>query len=445
MSAPEMSSFGMPQRMTEISGIPWEATLNRQVSQGSSVGHPHSMNEFYPQLFVTEPIGGSGGKLPKEVVKAQIAAPAPQSRPAANFQRPSFGFGAGPKACTQCGTTRTPQWREGPLGPKTLCNACGVKRVRQMRLHTEGNKRRPSQSKPAAPAASVQSLKATSSGALSSDSLDDMPLTMDASDAEANIVKRPVRKAAARAASRTAEFAASGDWPEDDETSPVHRGARLPYLNCDESDDESGEENSDSAEEVAWAPVQRHPAPPSPMVTIGVECAAAVNLLTMSAKDKDAEHRIGSSQAGASSSAPAQQSGGDSQAQQQMTVEQAQMNSANYVAMANAMKYNYELPIYEKALSGLQETLRTLPPAKHMEYMMLKEEVDTSTRESAAADAAVAAVAKILAIKQAAAIRARTANARAVKKMHQYLSTLDDENNAWLRAAAPAQKKRRST
>lgn len=31
------------------------------------------------------------------------------------------------KACTQCGTTKTPQWREGPLGPKTLCNACGVK------------------------------------------------------------------------------------------------------------------------------------------------------------------------------------------------------------------------------------------------------------------------------------------------------------------------------
>jgi hypothetical protein len=24
------------------------------------------------------------------------------------------------KACLQCGTTRTPQWREGPYGPKTL-------------------------------------------------------------------------------------------------------------------------------------------------------------------------------------------------------------------------------------------------------------------------------------------------------------------------------------
>lgn len=42
------------------------------------------------------------------------------------------------KACMQCGTTRTPQWREGPYGPKTLCNACGVKRVRAMKAAQQG-------------------------------------------------------------------------------------------------------------------------------------------------------------------------------------------------------------------------------------------------------------------------------------------------------------------
>lgn len=29
--------------------------------------------------------------------------------------------------CTQCSTTTTPVWRAGPCGPKTLCNACGVR------------------------------------------------------------------------------------------------------------------------------------------------------------------------------------------------------------------------------------------------------------------------------------------------------------------------------
>ncbi|KAL0872581.1 hypothetical protein Bca101_022286 [Brassica carinata] len=32
------------------------------------------------------------------------------------------------RSCSHCGTnTTTPQWRTGPVGPKTLCNACGVR------------------------------------------------------------------------------------------------------------------------------------------------------------------------------------------------------------------------------------------------------------------------------------------------------------------------------
>ncbi|KAJ9187833.1 hypothetical protein P3X46_003248 [Hevea brasiliensis] len=31
------------------------------------------------------------------------------------------------KSCIDCHTTRTPCWRSGPEGPKTLCNACGIR------------------------------------------------------------------------------------------------------------------------------------------------------------------------------------------------------------------------------------------------------------------------------------------------------------------------------
>ncbi|MQL98703.1 hypothetical protein Taro_031407 [Colocasia esculenta] len=31
------------------------------------------------------------------------------------------------RRCTHCGVDRTPQWRAGPMGAKTLCNACGVR------------------------------------------------------------------------------------------------------------------------------------------------------------------------------------------------------------------------------------------------------------------------------------------------------------------------------
>ncbi|KAK4430669.1 GATA transcription factor 5 [Sesamum alatum] len=38
------------------------------------------------------------------------------------------GSGGGqPRRCSHCGVTKTPQWRAGPLGSKTLCNACGVR------------------------------------------------------------------------------------------------------------------------------------------------------------------------------------------------------------------------------------------------------------------------------------------------------------------------------
>ncbi|CAM8918764.1 unnamed protein product [Rhodiola kirilowii] len=34
---------------------------------------------------------------------------------------------AQPRRCSHCGVQKTPQWRAGPLGAKTLCNACGVR------------------------------------------------------------------------------------------------------------------------------------------------------------------------------------------------------------------------------------------------------------------------------------------------------------------------------
>uniref|UniRef100_A0A7S0SHU2 GATA-type domain-containing protein n=1 Tax=Mantoniella antarctica TaxID=81844 RepID=A0A7S0SHU2_9CHLO len=35
------------------------------------------------------------------------------------------------KVCAHCHTMETPLWRYGPMGPKTLCNACGVRHTRE--------------------------------------------------------------------------------------------------------------------------------------------------------------------------------------------------------------------------------------------------------------------------------------------------------------------------
>ncbi|CAL5026213.1 unnamed protein product [Urochloa decumbens] len=69
--------------------------------------------------------GGKGGKPKKRGRKPK--------NPAAN---PSAGVGGtaasqhpapGDRRCSHCGVNKTPQWRAGPAGAKTLCNACGVR------------------------------------------------------------------------------------------------------------------------------------------------------------------------------------------------------------------------------------------------------------------------------------------------------------------------------
>ncbi|KAG0485058.1 hypothetical protein HPP92_009137 [Vanilla planifolia] len=37
------------------------------------------------------------------------------------------------RVCSDCNTTKTPLWRSGPQGPKSLCNACGIRQMKARR------------------------------------------------------------------------------------------------------------------------------------------------------------------------------------------------------------------------------------------------------------------------------------------------------------------------
>ncbi|KAI3669593.1 hypothetical protein L6452_40863 [Arctium lappa] len=58
-----------------------------------------------------------------------------QNSAASSSQKPNRGGGNGGAAadpllarrCANCDTTSTPLWRNGPRGPKSLCNACGIR------------------------------------------------------------------------------------------------------------------------------------------------------------------------------------------------------------------------------------------------------------------------------------------------------------------------------
>ncbi|KAF7295539.1 hypothetical protein MIND_01093900 [Mycena indigotica] len=40
-------------------------------------------------------------------------------------------------ACITCGQTNSPEWRKGPSGPKTLCNACGLRYAKQLKMQKQ--------------------------------------------------------------------------------------------------------------------------------------------------------------------------------------------------------------------------------------------------------------------------------------------------------------------
>lgn len=42
--------------------------------------------------------------------------------------------------CSECGTVESPEWRKGPAGPKTLCNACGLRWAKRQRKGDTGRR-----------------------------------------------------------------------------------------------------------------------------------------------------------------------------------------------------------------------------------------------------------------------------------------------------------------
>ncbi|GAV79453.1 GATA domain-containing protein [Cephalotus follicularis] len=48
-------------------------------------------------------------------------------------------MGENRRCCTDCKTTKTPLWRGGPAGPKSLCNACGIRYRKKRRAMKPSN------------------------------------------------------------------------------------------------------------------------------------------------------------------------------------------------------------------------------------------------------------------------------------------------------------------
>ena len=120
---PSLESLGLlkrdtsslPKKMFECTPISSKVTLVKQpmhdVVRYSNVANQGSVRSTAPGLKRERPPSQTKVKLAKT----------------GKFTKKSVSRTTVQPYCHVCGTHSTPEWRKGPDGPATLCNACGIK------------------------------------------------------------------------------------------------------------------------------------------------------------------------------------------------------------------------------------------------------------------------------------------------------------------------------
>jgi hypothetical protein len=117
-AAPGRGARSRRSRATAAAAAAWHSLVPRPPSQSSPSSSSCSSSDFPSSNKPARPNGGGGGSRGKKV-------PGPPGGGPAGGEAGLEGGGV--RRCTHCASEKTPQWRTGPLGPKTLCNACGVR------------------------------------------------------------------------------------------------------------------------------------------------------------------------------------------------------------------------------------------------------------------------------------------------------------------------------
>ncbi|CAG8474191.1 6861_t:CDS:2 [Ambispora gerdemannii] len=81
-------------------------------------------------------ISGTGEPRSGNEPSSQSSTSAPAPRPRKKQKKPKVEEEE--YVCTDCGTVESPEWRKGPLGPKTLCNACGLRWAKKAKRQASG-------------------------------------------------------------------------------------------------------------------------------------------------------------------------------------------------------------------------------------------------------------------------------------------------------------------
>ncbi|KIM55062.1 hypothetical protein SCLCIDRAFT_1221475 [Scleroderma citrinum Foug A] len=107
-----------------LSKVVYDDTMQPTTNQTRSVGYdPQGSHSFRAQY------SSSSGMQPEDDAGGD----------ASRRKKMRKTHGAEQYVCVTCGRTDSPEWRKGPQGPKTLCNACGLRWAKEVRNKVDEN------------------------------------------------------------------------------------------------------------------------------------------------------------------------------------------------------------------------------------------------------------------------------------------------------------------
>lgn len=127
-------SFGGMGRGAEAANSP----ARRRSSVQSATGRPSSPMSPRARHFERRMTGGTIGAASQDLEEdsdeeADSPALGFDDEDASKRKKKKPKPEEGDYVCTDCGRVDSPEWRKGPLGPKTLCNACGLRWAKKIK------------------------------------------------------------------------------------------------------------------------------------------------------------------------------------------------------------------------------------------------------------------------------------------------------------------------
>ncbi|KZF24317.1 hypothetical protein L228DRAFT_94271 [Xylona heveae TC161] len=151
MSIPSSSYGGMPPPARPASN---NALTRQNLDEANATSRPDSINdkmaryEGATHIETIEMLTGlryrdgersqgiSTGDASPALIKGDVGIAIPVEKESRGSDKKKKLKLADEYVCTDCGTLDSPEWRKGPNGPKTLCNACGLRWAKKEKKRT---------------------------------------------------------------------------------------------------------------------------------------------------------------------------------------------------------------------------------------------------------------------------------------------------------------------